>query len=171
MSAQTLSLIFWIVGPVLQTAICVFLWRKNLRQRYPLFFAYNAFHVVTSIALFAVAKSGDAAVYFLAYWSINALRVGLGFGVIYELFRTALKPYHALRDLGTMIFLWAGAVMLLVASMMAMSGAAEPAARERGAGGSGSRIQLGGPAHRYARSVHFHGGEDGRARAAQRDDD
>src|ERR1041385_3647971 len=114
MSAQTLSLIFWIVGPVLQTAICVFLWRKNLRQRYPLFFAYNAFHVVTSIALFAVAKSGDAAVYFLAYWSINALRVGLGFGVIYELFRTALKPYHALRDLGTMIFLWAGAVMLLV---------------------------------------------------------
>jgi len=124
MSAQTLSLIFWIVGPVLQTVICVVLWRKNLRQRYPIFFAYNAFHVVTSIALFAVAKLGDPAQYFLAYWSINAIRVGLGFGVIYELFRTALKPYHALRDLGAMIFLWAGAIMLLVATMMAMNGTA-----------------------------------------------
>ena len=124
MSAQALSLVIWIVGPVLQTAICVFMWRNNLRQRYPIFFAYNALHVVTSIILFAVVQTGDAAAYFLAYWSINAVRVGMGFGVIYELFRTALKPYHALRDLGTMIFLWAGAVMLLVASMMAMSGAA-----------------------------------------------
>ena len=124
MSAQTLSLIFWIAGPVLQTAICVFLWRKNLRQRYPIFFAYNVLHVVTAVGLFGVALTGSAMGYFFAYWTVNALHVGVGFGVIYELFRTALKPYHALRDLGTMIFLWAGAIMLLVASMMAMSGAA-----------------------------------------------
>jgi len=104
MSAQALSLLIWISVTVLHVSICVFLWRKNLRQRYPIFFAYNALHVVTSIILFAVARSGDAAAYFLAYWSINAVRVGMGFGVIYELFRTALKPYHALRDLGTMIF-------------------------------------------------------------------
>jgi hypothetical protein len=121
MSAQALGYIIWLAVALTQTAICVVLWRKNLRQRYPLFFAYNALHVATSIVLFVVALRGDAAQYFLAYWSINAIRVGLGFGVIYELFRTALKPYHALRDLGTMIFLWAGAIMLLVAAMMAMS--------------------------------------------------
>lgn len=124
MSAQALGLIFWIVGPVLQTAICIILWRKDLRQRYPLFFAYNAVHVLTSMVLFGVLQSGSGEAYFYAYWSINAVRVGLGFGVIYELFRNALKPYHALRDLGTMIFLWAGAIMLLVASMMAMSSSA-----------------------------------------------
>lgn len=124
MSVQALTYLLWFAVAATQTAICVVLWRKNLRQRYPIFFAYNAFHVVTSIALFAVAKLGDPAQYFLAYWSINAIRVGLGFGVIYELFRTALKPYHALRDLGAMIFLWAGAIMLLVATMMAMNGTA-----------------------------------------------
>jgi hypothetical protein len=126
MSAETIGYILWPVGPALQASICVYLWRKNLRARYPLFFSYCAFMVLSSVALFIVSRvSGtNSAEYFYAYWSISAVRVGLGFTVIYELFRNALQPYHALRDLGSMLFGWAGAVMLLVAVLMAMNGTA-----------------------------------------------
>jgi hypothetical protein len=123
MSAETIGYVLWPVGPVLQTAICVYLWRKNLRQKYPLFFSYCAFMVLSSVGLFFVSRLGgtSSAEYFYAYWSISAVRIGLGFTVIYELFRNALQPYHALRDLGTMLFGWVGVVMLLVAALMAFN--------------------------------------------------
>jgi len=126
MSAATIGYILWPVGPALQTAICVYLWRRNLRVRYPLFFSYCAFMVLSSLALFGVSRvSGlNSEQYFYAYWSISAVRVGLGFSVIYELFRAALKPYHALRDLGTILFMWAGLMMLLVGVLTAMNGSA-----------------------------------------------
>ena len=126
MSAATISYVLWPVGPALQTAICVYLWRKNLRARYPLFFAYCAFMVLSSAVLFTVSRvSGlNSDEYFYTFWSISSVRVGMGFAVIYELFRAALKPYHALRDLGTMLFLWAGMMMLLVGVLSAMNGSA-----------------------------------------------
>lgn len=126
MSAETIGYILWPIGPALQTAICVYLWRKNLRARYPLFFAYCVFHVLSSLALFAITRlSGTGSEnYFYAYWTVSAVRIGLGFAVIYELFRSSLKPYHALRDLGSMLFLWAGLIMLLVGVLTAMNGSA-----------------------------------------------
>ena len=126
MSVQAIGYVFWLLGASALTALCVFLWRKNLRQQYPLFFSYCAFHVASSLALFIIDRTSGAGSeqYFYAYWSINAVRVGLGFAVIYELFRVALKPYHALRDLGTMLFMWAGVVMLLVGVLTAMNGSA-----------------------------------------------
>jgi len=126
MSAETISYILWPVGPALQTAICVYLWRRNLRARYPLFFSYCAFMVLSSVALFSVSRLAglNSEQYFYVYWSVNAVRVGLGFAVIYELFRVALKPYHALRDLGTILFMWAGLMMMLVGVLTAMNGTA-----------------------------------------------
>lgn len=123
MSAQFVGYAMWFSSAALLTAICVFLWRNQMRARYPLFFAYCAFHVVSSVALFAIYRLAFEQ-YFFAYWTINALRVGLGFGVIYELFQNALRPYHALRDLGKMLFGWAAVVMLLVGVLIGMTGSA-----------------------------------------------
>jgi hypothetical protein len=130
-SAQTIGYAFWAISFAAEIGICVLLWRKQLRQRYPIFFAYCAYQVLSTVVLFAVERvSGqNGSQYFYAYWSVNAVSVGLGFGVIYELFRHALKPYHALRDLGTMLFTWITLMMLLVSVLLTVTGPAssEPA--------------------------------------------
>src|SRR4051812_39313730 len=126
MSAETIGLVLWPIGPALEAGIFAYLWRKNLRARYPLFFSYCAFMVLSSVALFAISRIGGTSSeqYFYGYWTVSAVRAGLGFAVIYELFRNALKPYHALRDLGAMLFVWAGLIMLLVGVLTAMNGSA-----------------------------------------------
>src|SRR5438105_5703374 len=99
------------------------MWRKQLRQRYPLFFAYCAYQVLSTLVLFAVERGSglNSMQYFFTYWSVNAISVGLGLAVIYELFRIPLQPYHALRDLGTMLFAWITVMMLLVSILLAVT--------------------------------------------------
>ncbi|MGE5325299.1 MAG: hypothetical protein ACM3SW_20695 [Actinomycetota bacterium] len=59
--------------------------------------------------------------YFYIYWVMNFLYVALEFGVMYEIFVNALKPYSALIDLGKMLFLWASAFLLIVAAITAIT--------------------------------------------------
>jgi hypothetical protein len=126
MSAQVLGNIFWATGFLAEVCLVALLWHKQLRQRYALFFAYAIFQVASTIVLFGVSRfvGLDGFGYFYAYWSINAVSIGLSFGVIYELFRVSLQPYHALRDLGSMLFTWVTLMMLLVSVLMAMTGPA-----------------------------------------------
>jgi hypothetical protein len=51
--------------------------------------------------------------------------LALGFKVIHEIFLDVFRPYHTLKDLGTVLFRWAALVMLLVAGVVA---AASPTA-------------------------------------------
>jgi len=60
--------------------------------------------------------------YFYLYWFSNAIGVLLGFKVIHEIFLDVFRPFHTLRDLGTVLFKWAGLVMLLVAGVVSVSG-------------------------------------------------
>jgi len=59
--------------------------------------------------------------YFYIYWFITAVSVVLGFKVIHEVFLDVFSPFHTLRDLGTVLFKWAGLVMLLVAGVVSIS--------------------------------------------------
>jgi len=45
----------------------------------------------------------------------------LGFKVIHEIFLDVFRPYHTLKDLGSVLFKWAALVMLLVAGVVAAS--------------------------------------------------
>ena len=123
MSAQALGYVFWALSFVAEASLCVVLWRKQLRQRYPIFFAYCVYQVASALTLFVLSRfTGlNSFEYFYGYWSLSAVGVGLGFCVIYELFRTSLQPYHALRDLGTMLFTWVSVMMLVVAVLLAMT--------------------------------------------------
>jgi len=47
--------------------------------------------------------------------------VGFGFMVIHEVFVDVFRAFHTLRDLGTVLFKWAGLVMLLVAAVVSVS--------------------------------------------------
>ena len=58
---------------------------------------------------------------FYLYWACNALSVAFGFGVIHEVFVDVFRSFHTLRDLGTVLFKWAGLVMLLVAGVVSVS--------------------------------------------------
>jgi hypothetical protein len=128
-STQTANSLLWCAHPALMLVVVgVMYWRK-LHKTFPAFFAY----VVAQIAIFAVVFPlktwGDYSVYFYTFWATNALSVVLGFKVIHEIFLDVFRPYHTLRDLGTVLFRWAGLVMLMVAAVVAAStagGAEDP---------------------------------------------
>jgi len=97
------------------------MWRRGLRKRFPVFFTY----LLAQIAIFAITfPLRSPAVYewfFNIYWSGAAVSAVLGFRVIHEIFLDVFRPYDTLKDLGTVLFKWAGIVMLLVSVVVAFS--------------------------------------------------
>jgi hypothetical protein len=45
----------------------------------------------------------------------------LGFKIIHEIFLDVFRPYHTLKDFGTLVLKWAGVVLLLVSVVIAFS--------------------------------------------------
>jgi hypothetical protein len=110
----------WVAHPVLQTVIAIAMFRRGQHRQFKYFFAY----VVTQILSFAVvfpAYRYHYAYVFQLSWFSTAISVALGFKVIHEAFLDVFRPFHTLRDLGTVLFKWAGLVMLLVAGVVSVS--------------------------------------------------
>ena len=115
----------WIAQPVLQLIVAgLLLWRK-LHKTFPVFLAYTAFQPLQFCITFPLYKWGDYTIYFASYWICQAVSLALGFKVIHEIFLDVFRPYHALKDLGSVMFKWAALVMLLVAGVVA-AGSAVP---------------------------------------------
>ena len=113
----------WFAHPALQASlVCVMLWRK-LHRTFPMFFWYVAFQLMVFALTFPLYRAHSYAVFFYIYWSTTAISVVLGFRVIHEIFLDVFRPYHTLRDLGSVLFKWAGLVMLMVAAVVAASAA------------------------------------------------
>lgn len=112
----------WLAEPILESVVlgCL-IWRKAYRQ-YRWFFAYMAAEVMQTCILYPLRNAPTA--YFYGYVFGSALTLILGFGVIHEIFISIFRPYHTLRDLGSVLFKWAGLVMLLVAVIVSASGQA-----------------------------------------------
>jgi len=111
----------WILHPILQIGIGAFMLRRGLVRQFKFFFGY----ILTQLAIFAVLfpaycwRSYSAAFYLC--WACNAISVAFGFLVIHEVFVDVFRLFHTLRDLGTVLFKWAGLVMLLVAGVVSVS--------------------------------------------------
>src|SRR6516164_6923006 len=107
--------------PVLQIAIAGFMLQRRLLHNFRFFFAYILTQLVTFAVVFPayVWRSYDAL--FLLYWFAMAISVTFGFLVIHEIFVDVFRMFHTLRDLGTVLFKWAGLVMLLVAAVVSVS--------------------------------------------------
>ncbi len=113
--------VLWLAHPTLQAAVAgVMFWRK-LHRKFPIFFSYIISQIVIFSVVFPVYRSGNYAWFFYVYWVGTAIGVVLGFKVIHEIFLDVFRPYHTLKDLGTVLFKWAGLVMLLVAIVVAAS--------------------------------------------------
>jgi len=112
----------WIAHPVLELGLAAVMLHRDLRSKFRYFFAY----ILTQIFEFAVVfiayrhNSGSNLPVYL-YWIGQAISVALGFGVIHEVFVDVFRSFHTLRDLGTVLFKWAGLVMLLVAGVVSVS--------------------------------------------------
>src|SRR6516165_8014276 len=117
------QMIFWIAHPVLESALAVLMVRRKLHKQFSVFFAYVLSQIIIFAILFPIYKSGPQhyTLYFYSYWIGAAISLAIGFKVIHEIFLDVFRPYHTLRDLGTVLFRWAGLVMLMVAMVVAAS--------------------------------------------------
>jgi len=111
----------WIGHPVLQSVVAAAMIRKKSYRAFPFFFGYVVWQILTFALLFPVYRSESYELFFYTYWTTSAVSVALGFKVIHEIFVDIFKPYHTLKDLGSVLFKWAGLVMLLVAGVVAAS--------------------------------------------------
>ena len=118
---RTLYYALWIAHPLLQSGIAVVMLRRGLHLKFKFFFAYVVAQILTFAVVFPTYKYNYTA-YFYLYWFSTAIGVLLGFKVIHEVFLDVFRPFHTLRDLGTVLFKWAGLVMLLVAGVVSVSG-------------------------------------------------
>jgi hypothetical protein len=112
-----LTYIIWVLGPLLETALLLVMVRRGARSRFPRFFAYVLFQVLKSAILFLVYHfySYDSDNYFYAYWTGNALSVLLSMSVLDEIWRSLFRGYEGIQSLGSTLFRWACAVMILIA--------------------------------------------------------
>jgi hypothetical protein len=119
--AKVLYYALWLMHPVLQIGIAGFIVHRRLLHNFRFFFAYILVQLVTFAVVFPayVWHSYDAL--FMLYWCANAISVTFGFLVIYEIFVDVFRIFHTLRDLVTVLFRWAGLVMLLVAAVVSVS--------------------------------------------------
>ena len=99
------------------------MFRFKLHRSFPVFFAYIGFQIVAFGVLFPMYQWGTAnyTEFFWAYWACSAINLVLGFMVIYEIFLDVFRPYHTLKDLGSVLFKWAALVMSLVGFVVAAS--------------------------------------------------
>ena len=113
--------LLWLAHPLLQLSIAGFMVRRGLVRQFKFFFGYILTQILTFAVLFPAAYWRAYAACFDLYWCCMAISVAFGFLVIHEIFVDVFKPFHTLRDLGSVLFKWAGLVMLLVAGVVSVS--------------------------------------------------
>ena len=91
----------WFAHPALEaTVAAAMLWRK-LHRTFPVFFSYVVFQILTFSLTFPFREERFYTLFFYFYWGTTAISVALGFKVIHEVFLDVFRPYHTLRDLGS----------------------------------------------------------------------
>src|ERR1039458_7828449 len=121
--SETIKVLYyalWIAHPLLEMAIAALMYRRGMHRKFKFFFGYIIVQFVTFAVVFPSYWHSYALLFYL-YWICDALSVAVGFAVIHEVFVDVFRAFHTLRDLGTVLFKWAGLVMLLVAGVVSVS--------------------------------------------------
>ncbi|HEX3819782.1 MAG TPA: hypothetical protein VHW45_05605 [Candidatus Sulfotelmatobacter sp.] len=111
----------WLAHPLLEGGVAIFMFKRGMLRQFRFFFGYILTQLLTFAVLFSSYRWGSGTALFYMYWVCNALSVTCGFLVIHEIFVDVFRHFHTLRDLGTVLFKWAGLVMLLVAGVVSVS--------------------------------------------------
>jgi hypothetical protein len=110
----------WLVGPVLQLTLIIFMVQRKLHVVFPRFFSYVVFQIVKTGILFGIYRYHQEN-YFDAYWTGNAISVLLSVTVMDEILHNLLKQYGGIQRLSALIFRWACGLLLLLSIVMAFS--------------------------------------------------
>jgi hypothetical protein len=121
------QLALWIAHPLLQLSVAAVMFRRRSHKIFSVFFTYLIAQILIFSLLFPIFQLADSLYFFYAYWSCAVISLAIGFKVIHEIFLDIFRPYHTLKDLGSVLFQWAALVMLLVAGVVA---AASPVAAQ-----------------------------------------
>jgi hypothetical protein len=116
-----LQLALWISCPALELLLSVAILWRNLHRKFPVFFAYVVFQIINFAVIFPAHQYGSYNFYFYSYWTGATISMAIGFKVIHEIFLDVFRPYHTLKDLGTVLFKWASLVMIFVALVVAVT--------------------------------------------------
>jgi hypothetical protein len=122
MSGKITSTLYalWYVQPVLASAVAIVMFRRGQHRVFKYFFTYIVTQVLTFLVDYPTYRYNHSAYFYVSELG-TAVSVALGFMVIYEAFLDVFRPFHTLRDLGRVLFKWAGLVMLLVAGVVSVS--------------------------------------------------
>ncbi|HET7204958.1 MAG TPA: hypothetical protein VFI95_00130 [Terriglobales bacterium] len=121
-TASSITTWLWMAQPVLELVVAIGLIYRKTYRMFPAFVTYVFTQIATFAILYPISLTSSYQAYFYAYWITAVISLVLGFKVIHEIFLDVFRPYHTLKDLGTVLFKWAGLVMLLVAGIVTMSG-------------------------------------------------
>jgi|SRR5579864_2121106 len=105
-----------VLGLALQGLLVVTLLAKRTWRRFPFFTGYVGLSFAVSIAEYLLLR--NRSVYFYVYWIGEAIGIGLGLFVVYEIFRHLFTVHGALLRLATITFRIA-IVILLTAGVIA----------------------------------------------------
>ena len=111
----------WMAHPLLQMGIVALMIQRGLHRKFKFFFGYLLTQVVSFTVIYTTHEYGHDGACFYLGWVFQAFSAAFGFGVIHEVFVDVFRSFHTLRDLGTVLFKWAGLVMLLVAGVVSVS--------------------------------------------------
>jgi len=120
MTGMMMMYVSWLVGPLLQLTLLIFMLRRKLQAVFPRFFSYIVFQIVKSVILFGIYRY-DHENYFDAYWTGNAISVLLSVTVMDEILHSLLKQYGGIQKLTSLIFRWACGLLLLLSIVNAYS--------------------------------------------------
>jgi hypothetical protein len=99
----TLSLrVLSVAGIICQATLAFVLLWKKVWKSFPLFSWYFGTGSLATIMMYAFQHSRAA--YFYLYWTVEALGIGLGFAVVYEIFSNLFGNHNALHRLASVIF-------------------------------------------------------------------
>jgi len=119
--AQWVSVGFAACSALVMLGIIAIMVRHKRAAGFPIFLSYLVFGALTTGLALLGFIFGSCEQYRYLYWVAGFLFVALEFGVMYEVFSSALKPYSALIDLGKMLFGWASLFLLIAASLTAFA--------------------------------------------------
>jgi len=102
-SYNQVALYLWCAQPLLQSAVALVLLRRKLNKQFPVFFSYVLAQIGIFVLTFPLRSADNYEWFFYAYWMGAAVSALLSFRVIHEVFLDVFRPYHTLKDLGTVL--------------------------------------------------------------------
>jgi hypothetical protein len=113
---RTIDYALWIASPCVLIGVLIFMRKRGLSSRFPVFSGYLIFQIVTDILLLTI-QPFSYAVYYYSYWVTTVVGILFTFALIDELFRVAFRNFAAMRNVGSSIFRW-GVLLLLLAAIL-----------------------------------------------------